>query len=341
MDFYTGRAAELYRSDILEKGREFAVSRVHLGPKKKRALIELETALSELPPPSVQSLARRLGYKNTGALYQVSSELCKKITARYLEEARSQETSKVSTQKVCDSLTIRRKLATAKNQNPCPSVRQVALQLGYKGSSGLYARYSELCIELTVERARQRKIMLETVGLKLQKISKEEPPPSLAETTARLGYKHTFALSRMFSKECEVISSRYKRYNEAVQREKKGSLQLKLEEYASKKSAMSMEEVAKQLGYSARYLRRKFAILCKQISTRYRAHITDLNKRRREEIRARVHSAVTKLTENGGYPSFANVKKSSPSLSLSVSNQYFKEAMKEARRKANEARLAM
>ncbi|HST52252.1 MAG TPA: TniQ family protein [Pyrinomonadaceae bacterium] len=97
----------------------------------------LQLALTENPPPSLNLLARRIGCKNPGTLYDHFPNLTKAIVNRYKKHRYKQVNWKH----------VRAGLCKALRENPPPSLREVTRRL--KLSEPPYSRFSDLCKALS------------------------------------------------------------------------------------------------------------------------------------------------------------------------------------------------
>jgi hypothetical protein len=327
VDLLTGKST-YDGSYVISKGeKEFneSISR----PRKKDILPMLESALTESPPPSVQELAERLNYKSVTSLYTASSELCKKISARRLEAFRNQTLRREPWRRVSDAQTIRQALIAAISKNPAPTVREVALQLGYTAQQALYHVWPDLCRELAAKCAAQRKESKVMVRLRLQQLTTEDPPMSLVEAAARLKCKKLTAMRRAFPDLCRLIVERREKYMKKIGCEAEQKLRCELQKFTRISPPISMGEVALQLGYSVGHLRMRFKTLCRKISNRFAEYSKAQKHERRETIRAIIRPAVLQLYNSGTHPSPAKVKNLSPSIPVALTNRRLKSIISE------------
>jgi hypothetical protein len=114
----------------------------------------LQSALAEHPPPSLQSILRRLGCKNTGYYYYLNySDLCLAVARRYME----------CRNKPFDSLIDSKLLQDALSEDPPPSLSELARRLQHsrefvrrkfpKLSEAIVVRYTQYQVSLRKERA--------------------------------------------------------------------------------------------------------------------------------------------------------------------------------------------
>jgi hypothetical protein len=104
----------------------------------------LLSALNEQPPPALNVLARRLGYKASGRLRDRFPDLCKVISARFLESRRSRKYGK------------ERILKAALKENPAPSMREIAKRVGVVATV-LSQQFPELAGQISKRHKEQKR----------------------------------------------------------------------------------------------------------------------------------------------------------------------------------------
>ncbi|HME00765.1 MAG TPA: hypothetical protein VKM93_25970 [Terriglobia bacterium] len=183
--------------------KSFGPEPYYNGPRPRicgRRKIEaaLKAALAQDEPESVPHVARRLGYKGSGRFFKPFPALCRAI---YMKIAR---------RKAARIRAMRRAVENALRRNPPPTLRALAVQLGFKDKA-VIGRY---CGELRARLLARRKALAEKqavrIGKELQRLTRARPAPSLAEVCRLLGLKQVTA-SRRFPRECRLLVTRYQR----------------------------------------------------------------------------------------------------------------------------------
>lgn len=242
---------------------------------------------------------------------------------------------------------VRRQLLAALQENPSPSVREVAQYLGYAQQTSIYRGYPDLCKMLTARRRRSyrpqnripppEKNRHDVAAFKrtLQQALKQRVPPSLNEIGKRLGYASAGPLLRMFPNLCEAINSR--RARPQVQ----PALQQALEE----KVPPPLNQLAKRLGYvHASPFRAKFPDLCKAITARR----AECRKQHRKKVRLMIEAilledpppTLKEASRRLGYKSNCSLARYHPELSRSLAPrhaEYRKAQFKGIRHKLKDA----
>jgi transcriptional regulator with XRE-family HTH domain len=152
------------------------------GPRPRRCerkVIEaaLEAALAKKEPQSVPQIARRLGYTGSAPFFGPFPALCRAISL------------KIARRKAARIRIMRRVVKKTVEQNPPPTVRGLALQLGYKDKKVLSRYFADLCAELLARRKALAKSRLIELRRELQPYTRMEPAPSMAEVCRKLGLK--------------------------------------------------------------------------------------------------------------------------------------------------------
>ena len=172
-------------------------------PKETEAA--LKAALAQDNPESVPQVARRLGYVTSGPFFKPFAALCRAI---YLKIAR---------RKAARIRQMRRIAEAALQENPPPSLRSLAVRLGYNDKKVFARHFPDLGSKLQARRKALARNHAAQLREELKRFTRTEPAPSMAEVCRRLGLKHLTA-SRKFPKEYKLIVSRYQRRRRAVAR---------------------------------------------------------------------------------------------------------------------------
>ena len=163
---------------------------------RKEVEAALKAALAKKEPESVPRIARRLGYAGSGPFLRFISRLMSAISL------------KIARRKATRIRAMRRIVESAIRQNPPPTLRSLALQLGYKDKKVLTRYFAGLCADLLARRRSLAKRRIAEARRRLQSYTRLEPAPSMAEVCRRLGLKPLTA-SRKFPAEYKLIVSRY------------------------------------------------------------------------------------------------------------------------------------
>ncbi len=155
---------------------------------------------------------------------------------------------------VIASTELRRSLAAALNENPPPSVAEVARRLEFRRTETLWAREPDLCRQIA---ARWRASGIRSYATQLYKKSEKQRlesilrryltrqnPPSVNEIAFQLGYKSSGSVRERFPELCRVISA--KRNQQTFR--KRGTLRLAVEAARTERPPPSLNQLARRLG---------------------------------------------------------------------------------------------
>jgi AraC-like DNA-binding protein len=165
----------------------------------------LQQALAQERPPSLRSVAARLGYANAGYLQQKFPALCRALGRKHATRERERRVA------------MERALSDALRADPVPTLKQVWKQLGYTSASPLWHHFPTQCDKLLARRRAQRAQRILAVRRQLQDWQLEVPAVSLLVAGQRLGLSRT-TLREWCPEECAALSAQYiRRRHEASQ----------------------------------------------------------------------------------------------------------------------------
>jgi hypothetical protein len=168
---------------------------------------KLSRALREHPPPSLESVARRMGYYPI-RLSNNFPKQCARIVSRYREYRRSKHP---------EPKKINSALRAALREQPPPSLQKVLRRLGCQ-STGYYFYYDypDLCFAIAerFKNHRNKPFNIEIERERLQAALVEQPPPPFSEVAKRLSHNREF-VRRKFPELSKAIRLRYISYRDA------------------------------------------------------------------------------------------------------------------------------
>lgn len=229
----------------------------------------LTMALKESPPPSVSTVARRLGYRFTSSIYRHHSAVCQQITERHRLFAQKQRRQKQA-ERIHDPAEARRICELALVEDTPPLIREVAIRLGY--SYKYPQAVGRLCpdlYQLLVPRRleydqRATDALLKELQKALREALREEPPPSLLAIAVRCGVD-----SRQFKSHCpelcRKLAERRTQFKDRRSQEQRGILEAALQEVP----IPSLREMAKRIGYQGKNgITRHFPDISREVAAR-------------------------------------------------------------------------
>jgi TniQ len=182
--------------------------KVPWGEVKKQLLLALE----EHPPPSLEKVARRMGYYQPKLSKNFPDE-CARIVKRYKEYKRDKRPN---------PKTIYYALRRALREQTPPSLQAVLRRLGCQNTGYYYYyNYPDLCFAIAkrFKDSRNKPFDLDADRERLQDILLEQPPPPFFEVAKRLGHNREF-VRKKFPDLSKAITSRYLTYCAALRKQK-------------------------------------------------------------------------------------------------------------------------
>ena len=270
-------------------------------PEKVRLV--LLRALEEEPIPSLSEIAQRLGYKGTERLYQVDSEICKQIAAKYRKSGRSHLWKKPGADRISERVDIRSLLEQSLGQDQPVSAHRIAASLGYANDGYVRRKFPDLCGAIGKKLAAQGTERFKDIERVLTEALEKHPVPTLQDLRKRVGYSSSSCLQLHFPELCQKILARRR----SAQQEKIAKLKSTLECLLSEIPAVSLTVVSQRTGLSRGYLKELFPEQCAALATRYRTWLHEAHEQRKVALFAEVSDAVRKFHREGKCPSIDRV----------------------------------
>ncbi len=263
----------------------------------------MQEALNERPAPSVNEIARRLGYKTTGQLYRADRALIKQIARNHRGSGGSSWSARTGGVPICDTQKLTQILKESLALNGSASPYQIAVSLGYVNAGGIRKRFPELCRDIRDKIARQRRARVEGIKRTLERALQENPPPTLATMSQRLGYSYRGSLRGLAPELCDKLLARRKAHEQGLLQ----GIRIELEAVLTEDPPPSMTTVWKRLGVSLPFLKSHFPDHCKAIVDNYEQHRQETTRRLRESLLMEVREIVAMLYRAGVVPSTPRV----------------------------------
>jgi len=162
-----------------------------------RTALEESLAL-EIPGP-VHRSAHSLGFHTEDPLMRRFPDLCRAIKAKRARVRAARRS------------TLAAALKAALNEDPTPSLEQIANRLGNASHTIIRAWEPRLCAKLTAKRRDFAERSRKELGRRLEAVLTEDPPPSLREVHARLGVTQSITYGN-FPEIHRAISARYQEF---------------------------------------------------------------------------------------------------------------------------------
>lgn len=263
-----------------------------INPDQLRHALEDELLRNEIPPPSLDEVAERVG-SFVKTLRTHCPKLCRKIEVRY---RKYHNVRLVNVQPVLEQ-------AIANQENPPPSVSQIARQFGFQPGV-VFHQFPKLTHQIT-ERHNQAKIIyLDSVRQALeQAIESHIHPPLTVQEIAQQQGCSTSMIHRRFPDLCRALTAKRHAPIDAEE------LRQILRGYLAPLHAppVSFAEVARQLKVSKNTISRLCPDEVKAISVQYLTYQANMNQQRKQRLADEARQVTLQLYAEGIYPSAVRV----------------------------------
>jgi AraC-like DNA-binding protein len=262
-------------------------------PAWEKVLQQMEAALGESPPPSLDEVARRLGYKQADSLQIKFPDLSNQITANY-RAFKKAGSPRLRAPHRLDPERQRQILEQALLEPYPESLSVLVLRMGYtRGNISFLTQKSPDLFRAVLKKRRQfqqkeRKKRLRRCREIITAALVEDPPPSLQKVAERLGDKTPEFLWQNFPDDCHRITTRRTDYHSKRLEERLHCCRETIDAALAEEPPPTLEEVSARAGVISDFLRQYFADDCCRISARR----ADLRRRQFQEQEARLKQAL-------------------------------------------------
>jgi AraC-like DNA-binding protein len=295
----------LTKEDSLDSFNPLSTSTLaskRLSPRLKgeNVLRALRAAVEEPPPPSLNEVAERLGYKSAQPLRNINAQLCDQIKANFHQHACGKVSRIFNTARIQEDDVINSALESALNENSPPSLEQIARQLGYRSSLSIQTRVPLLCKALVEKRRALQVLRRSQSEAELEQALSSDPPISVNAIATKLGYKTDATLYAMHPELCRKIRSRYSKY---IQTQFMLRVKHELESILVESPPPTLTAALTRIGVSDGFLRTHFTKERRSISARSREFRRNRSARNKENDRSKIRDIVQDLIKRGVFPS--------------------------------------
>jgi hypothetical protein len=186
-------------------------------------------ASEERPAPSIREVAHRLGYTTPTRLYVADSDLCRLIVRNFNKSGRNHWWRRRGARFMDESVirqTLEESLAL---EMPLPLNRS-ARALGFETESPLTARFPDLCLAIKAKRTNVQAARRITVASALEAALSEDPPPTVEQIAAMLGYANEGTIRIWAPRLCARLILRRQRFAEHSKKALKKRMKAMLKE---------------------------------------------------------------------------------------------------------------
>jgi len=264
----------------------------------------LEAALHEEPAPSLNEIARRLGYGTTTRVRNADSDLCRQIVLRHRKSGRSHWWRRRGAKPICDLSRIRTVLEEyLASDGPIPPLDRISASLGYAVDGSLRQKFPELCRALSARIAEQKRMRVAAIEPALEQALQETPAPSLKQMAKRLGFSAACVLKAHAPALYDKLKARCQTYAEACRAE----LRTKLLAVLAESPPPSLKSVYARFGVTESIVNTSFPELRREIGLRHLQYQRQQAQGRRDGVRAEIREIVRMLHTQGICPSVPRV----------------------------------
>jgi hypothetical protein len=264
----------------------------------------LEAALHEEPAPSLNEIARRLGYGTTTRVRDADRDLCRQIVLRHRKSGRSHWWRRRGAKPICELSRIRKVLEEyLASDDPIPPLDRIAATLGYAVDGSLRQKLPELCHALSARIVEQKRARVAAIEPALELALQETPAPSLKQMAKRLGFSEACVLKAHAPALYDKLKARWQTYAETCRAELRAKLLAVLEE----SPPPTLKSVYARFGVTESIVNTSFPELRREIGLRHLQYQRQQAQGRRDEVRAEIHEIVRMLHAQGICPSVPRV----------------------------------
>lgn len=264
----------------------------------------LEAALREEPAPSLNEIARRLGYGTTERVRSTDRDLCRQIVLRHRKSGRSHWWRRRGAKPICELSRIRKVLeGYLASDGPIPPLDHIAASLGYAVDGSLRQKLPELCHALSAKIAEQKRMRVAAIEPALKLALQETPAPSLRQIAKRLGFSAACVLKAHAPALYGKLKARWQTYAETCRAELRTKLLAVLEETPPP----SLKSVYARFGVTESIVSTSFRELRRAIGLRHQQYRRTQSQARQNALRAEIREIVRALHAQGICPSVPRV----------------------------------
>jgi len=221
-------------------------------------------ASDEQPAPSINEVARRLGYTTPNRLYVADSNLCRLIVRNFNKSRRSHWWRRRGGKFLDDSVIQTALEESLSREIPVPVYRS-AKAFGFETEDPLTARFPDLCRAIKAKRAAAQLARRSRVASALKAALSEDPPPPLEQVASRLGYAADNSIRTWEPRLCARLIARRREFAERSKKALKNRLKAMLKE----NPPPSLREVHARLGITQAISYGNFPKIHRAITTRH------------------------------------------------------------------------
>jgi hypothetical protein len=283
------------------RARKVAPSR-----NRERVRAALAQALHELPSPSLQEVAYKLGYLTTERLRQADRTLCRQIARNYLKSGRSHWWRRRGAKLICELPQMKVALESyLASDEPVPPLDQIARSLGFATDQSLRKHLPTLCRAVSARIAAQKRARIAAIEPALAQALQETPPPTFLQLAKRIG----FSASSVLKFYAPILYEKLKKYRRAYEERCRLELHNKLLATLVENPPPSLKTVYSRFRITESIMNTNFPDLRRKIGLRSLKHRRQQTQSRRDALRTEIREIVLMLQGERICPSVPRVTK--------------------------------
>jgi hypothetical protein len=268
----------------------------------------LEKALTDEVPRSLFKVAQAMGYTSTERLYQADRRLCHKIAARYRQSGHSHWWKRPGATRICEIPQMKQALERSLQLTEPLSVHHIAAQLGYSNDAYVRKMFPDLCTTISKKLTALKQARPLKIRIALKKALSEDPAPTLADLSRRLGYSTSTVLRAHEPHLCDQLASR----NESQARRHRANMERSARAFLKQMPVPSVNEVCERLGITLWFMTKYFPSVRRIIAEKRRLVNLNNARRRRQQLFRDTYDIAICLHRQGEYPSISRICQSLP-----------------------------
>jgi len=268
---------------------------------------KLAEAATEIPPPSLQTVAKRNGYTSTTMLRRAAPELCDAIAENYLGSVRSGEQEWTYVSNMSRRIEIQAVLEEELSKDSPRAIGEIAQSLGYAAAQCLRHMAPEMCKKITKKKSDQRASALLQQKSTLSLALKEEPAPNPKELLVRLNLR---SLSQLRYVDEDCYKSLWERYKIRLSNER-NCIQ-SLIERCLQQANPRWKNIEHDTGWSRTKIHQYFPDLYEKARAICKEGRDNESKSDLNAAEGHVRDAIAQLRASGIQPSIENVHRAIP-----------------------------
>ncbi len=282
------------------------VSELGAPSSRRRRRSDVQRALKQAAisgqPVSLEEIAADLGYRSITSLRRHDRDTCSIISKRHNAVLTKRPRNLAEQQSL--NRVIRERLEGALKQDSPPSVRSIAIALGFSNSNSLHCRFPDSCNKLVAAAAAARNERRSPIEACLRAALAENPPPILKAVAERLRRKDVQSLRLWFPDMCRQVRERWR--EDSLKRIREAGAAL--ERAVDTDPPGSGDLIARRNGIAPSYLAALFPGAWRRLKARIAAARKQAFAVKCERLRREVRTIAADLCRHGIYPACRLVK---------------------------------